>query len=346
MEEGEEEKEMRPLLLSAFWGLCSITAPAQRLALTLPTANKGLAKGDLAAFYMPTDLKTKPPESGSWGFVRNLRSFPERNVYTRFHEGLDIRPVARNARGIPTDPVKAIASGVVAYANASASASNYGKYVVVQHNFGYGPMYSLYAHLGSVTVRAGQRVVQGAQLGVLGSTGRGLNNARAHLHIELDIMLSERYDDYIGGGNPHGNCNGLNLAGIDLADIYKTMWKNPKMNLAKYIHALPQHYRITIPQDKPGPLPIVQRYPWMKFGNHDKPAKSWEMAFTRAGFLIGVAPSDREVSKPTVTFVRSTSVNHSHFTIGRLTGTGSSAKLTSSGERYIRLLTDDFPHRN
>lgn len=319
----------------------------QRLSLQLPTANDALFRGDLAAFYMPTNLTSRPPESGAWGFVRNAREFPGKGrVYTRFHEGLDIRSVARDSRGIPTDPIKAIAPGTVAYVNPVSSRSNYGKYVVVKHDLGFGPMYSLYAHLASTSVQAGQRVSAGSVLGILGSTGRGLNNARAHLHLELNIMMSERYNDFINAANPHGNHNGLNLLGIDLADIYLKLRKNPRFDLAKHIHALPQHYRITVPRTTSGPLPIVRRYRWMGFGNHNKPSKSWEMAFTRSGFLIGVAPSNREVAKPTVTYVRSTRIDHRHYTIGRLTGTGSTATLTASGERFIALITDEFPSRN
>ena len=337
---------MRIALLLALSGIFSLSALGQRLSLRLPTDNDALLRGDLAGFYMPTDLKNKPPASGSWGFVRNVRSFPQGEVFTRFHEGLDIRPVSRDARGLPTDLVKAIASGVIAYVNSSASASNYGKYVVIQHNFGYGPMYSLYAHLASTSAQVGQRISQGTEVGVLGSTGSGLNNSRAHVHLEFSIMLSERYNEFLNSSNIHGNHNGRNLSGIDLADIFLKLRKNPNLNLAKHIHALPQHYRITVPRTSSGALPIVKRYPWMQFGNHDKPSKSWEMAFTRSGFLIGVALSNREVSKPTVTFVRPTKIDHRHYTIGRLTGSGPTATLTSSGAQYIALITDDFPTRN
>ena len=337
----------RTIVFSLLGALLTCSASAQRLALRLPTANDALFRGDLAGFYMPTDLTSKPPESGAWGFVRNVRDFSGLGrVYTRFHEGLDIRPVARDSRGIPTDPVKAIASGVVVYVNPSSSRSNYGKYVVVKHDFGHGPICSLYAHLASTSAQVGQRVSPGSILGILGSTGRGLNNSRAHPRLELKIMLSERYNQFVGSANPHGNYNGLNLSGIDLADIYLKLQQNPNLNLAKHIHALPQHYRITVPRTGSGPLPIVRRYRWMGFGNHDKPSKSWEMAFTRSGFLIGVAPSNREVSKPTVTYVRSTRIDHRHYTIGRLTGTGSTATLTASGARYIALVTDEFPNRN
>ena len=343
---------MRSLL--CFLTCCFVLGSAlqgQKLSLKLPTDNTALLRGDLASFYMPTDLTSKSPESGSWGFVRNAREFAGKGrVYTRFHEGLDIRPVARNARSIPTDEVRAIASGTVAYVNPSASRSNYGKYVVVKHDFGFGPLYSLYAHLASTSAKPGQQVTPRSVLGVLGSTGVGLNNARAHVHLELAIMLSERFDDwmlhYMGSANAHGNHNGINLSGMDLAKVYTELQKSPNMNLGKLIHAFPQHYRVTVPRKGTNVLPIVRRYRWMGFGNHEKPCKSWELAFTRSGFLIGVAPSDRVVSKPTVTYVRSARIDHKHYTIGRLTGTGSSATLTSSGERFIALITDEFPAKN
>ncbi|MDP0491907.1 MAG: peptidoglycan DD-metalloendopeptidase family protein [Verrucomicrobiota bacterium JB023] len=317
-------------------------AYGQQVNLRLPTENRGLLTGDLAGFYMPTDLNNKPPESGAWGFVRNVREFPEGRVYTRFHEGLDIRPMHRDARGLPTDMVKAIATGTVVYANDSASRSNYGKYVVVRHDWGYGPFYSLYAHLATTTVKAGQPILAGDPLGRLGSTGAGLNNARAHVHLELNIMLSERFNDYLGAANPHGNHNGLNLSGFNLAEFYLLLQKNPRASLAKYLHSQPQHYRIMVPRKGAGTLPIVERYPWLRFGNHDLPSKSWEIACTRSGFLVGIAPSNREVSKPTVTYVRPTKLNHRYYTLNRLTGTGSTASLTASGERFVRLITDNF----
>lgn len=324
-----------------------IPALGQRVSIQLPTANDGLLRGDIASFYMPTDLTSKPPESGAWGFVRNVREFPEGRVYTRFHEGLDIRPVARDSRSIPTDQVRAIGAGKVVYVNPSASRSNYGKYVVVEHDWGYGPICSLYAHLASTAVEGGETVQAGSVLGVLGSTGAGLNNARAHVHLEIAIVMSERFNDwmkhFLNSANPHGNYNGINLSGLDAADLFLALQKDPSLRLDNRIHNFPQHYRVAVPRTTEGPLPIVRRYRWLGFGNHDKPSKSWEIAFTRSGFPVGIVPSDREVSGPTVTYVRSSRIDHQHYTIGRLTGTGSTATLTSSGKRFIALITDEFP---
>lgn len=322
----------------------------QPLKLILPTTNDGLLRGDLKSFYMPTDLVNKPPESGAWGFVRNIRKFSNGQIYTRFHEGVDIKPMFRNSSNRPTDAVGAIADGEVVYVNDGASRSNYGKYVVVTHDWGYGPFYSLYAHLASTSVSAGQRVSAGSKLGVLGSTGAGLNNARAHVHLELNIMMSEHFDSwmrhFLNSANPHGNHNGLNLAGIDAADLLLKLQKKPDLRLDKYIHSMPQHYRITVPRKGTGPLPIVRRYRWLGFGNHEQASESWQIAFTRAGFPVGIAPSDLKVSAPTVTYVRATNIDHRHYTIGRLTGTGSTATLTALGKRFVALITDDFPNGN
>ena len=45
-------------------------------------------------------------------------------VYTRFHEGMDVRPMRRDARGEPLDEVRAMAEGKVVYTSQAAGASN------------------------------------------------------------------------------------------------------------------------------------------------------------------------------------------------------------------------------
>lgn len=87
-----------------------------------------------------------------------------------YHMALDI---ASNA--LP--PIIAADSGTVAYAGCIAW--GYGCHIIIDHNNGY---QSLYAHMSSFSVSAGQSVSQGQQVGVMGSTGRSTG---PHLHFEI-----------------------------------------------------------------------------------------------------------------------------------------------------------------
>ncbi len=86
-----------------------------------------------------------------------------------FHSGVDV-PAPSGT------PIKATKGGVVII---SAYGSSYGNYVVVAHSDG---GRSLYAHMSSRSVSAGQSVSQGQTLGAVGTTGSSTGN---HLHFEL-----------------------------------------------------------------------------------------------------------------------------------------------------------------
>ena len=151
------------MILFSMTGAHAEEAP---LNLTLPTDNRALLTGHYSEFYQVIERNlhgviSHPWEGGQYGFVRDPRSLAGETVYTRFHEGMDIRPVRRDARGEPLDEVRAIAAGKVVYTNARAGTSNYGRYVVVEHRWGGCPYYSLYAHLSTIAVAAGQVVRQG-----------------------------------------------------------------------------------------------------------------------------------------------------------------------------------------
>src|SRR5205809_4518697 len=167
--------------------------------LCLPTDNDSLFSGGGAAFYQYIErnyngVKSTPWEGGRYGFVRDPTDTAGGVVYTRFHEGIDIRPLHRDANGDPLDEVRAIAAGRVVHTSLVPGFSNYGKYVVLEHHWGGSNYYSLYAHLSSIQVHVGEHVQQGDQLGIMGYTGEGLNRARAHLHLELNLMLSRQFE--------------------------------------------------------------------------------------------------------------------------------------------------------
>lgn len=93
-----------------------------------------------------------------------------------FHGGLDIVLGYGSSAGIP---VVASASGTVIVANSGWR--GYGHTVVIDHGNG---IRTRYAHMypGSITVRVGQKVYQGQQIGRIGSTG---NSTGPHLHFEV-----------------------------------------------------------------------------------------------------------------------------------------------------------------
>lgn len=76
-------------------------------------------------------------------------------------------------------PVLASAEGTVIIVRSSGWNGGYGKYMVMSHPNG---TQTLYAHLSSVLARVGQRVAQGSQIAVIGSTG---NSTGCHVHFEI-----------------------------------------------------------------------------------------------------------------------------------------------------------------
>ncbi len=112
----------------------------QPLNLALPTDNDALFRGGGPEFYQYIERdfkgeKSTPWEGGQYGFVRNPVETSAGIVYTRFHEGIDIRALHRDARGEPLDEVHAIADGTVVHTSLTSGFSNYGRYVVVEHRW-------------------------------------------------------------------------------------------------------------------------------------------------------------------------------------------------------------------
>jgi murein DD-endopeptidase MepM/ murein hydrolase activator NlpD len=89
----------------------------------------------------------------------------------KMHAGIDFTAATGT-------PIYATGDGKV-LAKRKRGGSGYGKYVVIDHGYGYE---SLYAHMSSVSVRAGQTVKRGEIIGKVGNTG--LSTA-PHLHYEV-----------------------------------------------------------------------------------------------------------------------------------------------------------------
>lgn len=88
----------------------------------------------------------------------------------RMHEGVDFTaPIGT--------PIYATGNGVIK--QATRNNQGYGIMVVIDHGYGYE---TLYAHMSSLKVRPGQRVVRGEVIGLVGNTG---TSTAPHLHYEV-----------------------------------------------------------------------------------------------------------------------------------------------------------------
>src|SRR5437899_5899404 len=133
---------MNRLLTVTFFTLALVRATAmgenQTVDLVLPTDNDALFSGGGAAFYQYVErnykgVKSTPWEGGQYGFVRDPIDTAAGLAYTRFHEGIDIRPLRYDANGEALDEVRAIADGKVVHTTLVPGYSNYGKYIVIEH---------------------------------------------------------------------------------------------------------------------------------------------------------------------------------------------------------------------
>jgi murein DD-endopeptidase MepM/ murein hydrolase activator NlpD len=287
-------------------------------------------------------VKSTPWEGGQYGFVRDPMQTAIGIVYTRFHEGIDIRCLHRNESGEPLDEVRAIANGRVVHTSLVAGYSNYGKYIVIEHRWGGSPYYSLYGHLSTIDVQTGQTVQRGQQIAVMGYTGKGLNRARAHVHLELNLMISHHfqawYDHfYPNDPNHHGIYNGINLDGMDIARLYLELRKDPSLTIPQFLDAEETFYKVTVPRSER--FDLLRLYPWMVKGSADKNTVSWEVSFARSGLPLKIEPSDKPVSEPWLTYVKKTAIDCSLLTHGEIAGRGRHAHLTERGQQTMRLLT-------
>lgn len=112
-------------------------------------------------FILPVKGKT----TGVYG-SRRLYNGEEKN----WHKGLDFAA----KRGTP---IKAPATGIVRLALANSFFN--GNLVIVDHGYQF---MTIYAHMDSINVKVGQKIVVGEQIGTLGSTGRSTG---PHLHWGL-----------------------------------------------------------------------------------------------------------------------------------------------------------------
>ncbi len=318
----------------------------------LPTENEHIFTGPPENFYMYVDRNfegqlSKPWEGGKFGFVRTPLRVNGQVLLTKFHEGIDIKPLQRDKAGNPLDPVKVVSDGTVVHISPLAGRSNYGKYVVVEHRWDNSSVYSLYAHLSTISVKPGDAVKSGDTLGILGFTGDGIDRTRAHVHLELCCLLSERFDDWNkangGGVNYQGNFNGMNLSGVDVSEFYLERKKRPDLTFPQFVASIPTYFKVAVPASTD--MEFIKRYPWIVQGDPEG-AVSWEISFSATGHPIAFVPGSRPVVAPIITGVRPSSVPHRYLTRNLVIGEGNQASLSANGLKLVSLVTGAFPKSN
>jgi murein DD-endopeptidase MepM/ murein hydrolase activator NlpD len=310
----------------------------------LPTANRALfEKGGEERFFVGTVGRTW--ESGTFGSVRS-------EGY-QLHEGLDIRALQRDKRGEATDPVLASADGTVAYINRKAALSNFGIYLILQHQVDGLEVFTSYAHLKEVRadLQTGHTVKVGETLGIMGRTANtreGISKDRAHLHFEINLRINERFSEWhrkhqVGMRNDHGDWNGRNLLGLDpRAILLAQQAEGDRFNLVSFIQRQPELCRVQVRSTN---FPWLHRHPELIVKNpaaEKDGIAGYELVLNFVGIPCRVIPrSAAEMrSRAPVQLIAVNPAEQARNPSGKLVSKrGDKWQLTSSGERLISLLT-------
>jgi hypothetical protein len=228
------------------------------LTILWPTPNPAFMQGgDLASWVQ--DTGSGDPHSGLFGCVRDDGH--------KFHEGIDIKCIERNKKGEPLDAVSAVMDGRVMYINSVAGNGDYGRYIVLEHPHADVAVYTLYAHLSAIApgLKVGQPVAAGETIATMGHSGtEDIPLARAHLHFEIGLRLSDDFQFFYDakkypGKNEHGNYNGINLLGSDPLAFFEQVRSGKFKNFADYIRAIPTAFTLRVTTTR---IPdFASRYP-------------------------------------------------------------------------------------
>jgi murein DD-endopeptidase MepM/ murein hydrolase activator NlpD len=283
---------------------------AWALDVALPTANHALySPSGEAQFFQGT--AGHDWRSGQYGSVRSSGR--------QFHEGVDIRCMERDRRGEPTDKVFAVGDGEVVYVAKVAGQSNYGRYLLVRHNWDGVEVISLYSHLGGFApgLRTGQQVRRGDWIAVLGYSGtQKIPKERAHLHFELCFQLNRNFAAWFapklvkGDRNDHANYNGINLLGIDPTGIFLAAREKPSLNFREYVESQPVAFTVLFPARR-APVSWMRAQQWANVnGPEPKPVTSYEVWFMAVGVPTFAVPrTDVTTPAPRVLSVNAAVVN-------------------------------------
>ncbi|MDQ0201001.1 peptidoglycan DD-metalloendopeptidase family protein [Neobacillus ginsengisoli] len=129
----------------------------------VPSINQIIVNGTRA-------ISSRGEGTFAWPTAGGYVSSPMGFRWGKMHKGIDI------AR--PSNPtIKAADNGIVV--SAGWDNGGYGNMIVIDHQNGF---QTIYGHLASISVRAGQSVEKGSSIGIMGQTGDATG---VHLHFEV-----------------------------------------------------------------------------------------------------------------------------------------------------------------
>jgi murein DD-endopeptidase MepM/ murein hydrolase activator NlpD len=330
-----------PKVVAAIW-LAVQSLAAQ--PFQLPTANRAIFEPNGEDRYF-VGTTGRSWESGTFGSVRS-------EGY-QLHEGLDIRSLQRDRRGEPVDPVMASADGVVAYLNRKPSLSNYGNYLIVRHQIEGLEVYTTYAHLREIRsdLREGMAVKAGETIAIMGRTANtreGISKDRAHLHFEINLLISDRFAAWHrkhlpGQRNDHGNWNGQALRGLDpRAILLAQQREGARFSLLAFVRGQTELCRVQV---RDTDFPWLRRYPGLVMRNPvaDKEGVAgYELVLNFVGIPFQVIPraASELKSKSSVFLLSVNAVEQRRNPSGKLvTQRGGRWQLSYTGQNLISLLT-------
>ena len=265
--------------------------------LSWPTPNPSFARGLGYSTFLQKTGPEKPITSGAFGCVRN-------GGY-KFHEGLDLFPVKKDKSGRAEDSVFAAMSGIVSHINSTSAHSAYGKYIVLEHTHLKPAIYTLYAHLASISpdLKVGGKVSVAQNIAKMGNTASGYHIPlqRSHLHFEVGLRLSNNFQKWYDkksfkSKNRHSNFSGYNLVGFDPLLFYSKYKQKEFSNPLEFLKSLPV---ITVVRVKTSQTPnLLFRYPSMC--DQEKPSMlyGWDISFGPYGLPLNLKPiSPKDCSK-------------------------------------------------
>lgn len=117
-----------------------------------------------------------PYGSGSW---YNAQKYGTKTSYG-YHEGDDFNLTSGGDSDLG-QPLYAIADGEVTSVHIHTTKPTFGRHIHIRHDGEWGTVYSHYAHLDAISVKTGDVVKEGQQIGTLGKSGTDA----AHLHFAI-----------------------------------------------------------------------------------------------------------------------------------------------------------------